>query len=190
MPNGNVVDKGIVVNEDNLLERKYDAVQVSADFRLFQRLRVGGNDRYSKVYGKGDGETGPSGPVRSAILMYPEYRDVRWYAPKGRLAIDQKHRARLWASYDLISSGSHRLNVSLLQSFWSGTPYGAVGTISLINRNPGSGNRPYVTNPGYRNPPTMQTYYFTARDAYRTPDITSTDIAFNYSFFANRFGSR
>ncbi|MEW5876874.1 MAG: carboxypeptidase regulatory-like domain-containing protein [Acidobacteriota bacterium] len=190
LPNGRVVDKGIVVNEDSLLERKYDAVQISADFRPFQRLRIGGNYTYSKAFGNWDGETGPSGPVRSGILMYPEYRDIRWYAPKGRLAIDQKHRARLWASYDIFTTKSHRLNVSFLQTYMSGTPYGAVGTISLINRNPGGGNAPYVTNPGYRNPPTTQTYYFTNRDAYRTPDITSTDIAFNYSFFTDLFGSR
>jgi hypothetical protein len=189
LPNGRQVDKAIVVNEDNLLERKYTAVQLSADFRPFQRLRMGGNYTWSHAYGNWDGETGPSGPVRSGILSYPEYRDVRWWAPKGDLAIDQRHRARLWVSWDAILTKAHRLNVSLLQSYWSGTPYGAVGTISLLNRNV-AGNPPYVTNPGYKNPPTTTTYWFTARDAYRTPDITSTDLALNYSFFAEAFGSK
>ena len=43
-------------------------------------------------------------------------------------------------------------------------------------------SRPYVVNPGYAVAPASVTYYFTERDAFRTDDITRTDVAFNYSF--------
>jgi len=39
-----------------------------------------------------------------------------------------------------------------------------------------------VTNPGYITPPTTGvTYYFTPRDAFRTPTVYQTDVSLNYS---------
>jgi hypothetical protein len=38
-----------------------------------------------------------------------------------------------------------------------------------------------VTNPGYVTPPSSVTYYFTARDAFRTDSIKRTDISLNFS---------
>ena len=40
----------------------------------------------------------------------------------------------------------------------------------------------FITNPGYALPPSTVTYYYTARDAFRTDDITATDLTLNYSF--------
>ena len=42
------------------------------------------------------------------------------------------------------------------------------------------GVEPYVTNPGYLNPPPAVLYYFTARDAFRTDPIGRTDLGLNY----------
>lgn len=178
-----------MINGDELLEQKDDAVQFFGDLPPLAKLRIGENYTYSEAYGNWKGETGPSGRVQSGILQYPVYRDVRWYALKGRLAIDEKHRARLWAACDVMASSHHRLNMSLLQSFWSGRPYGMLGTISLIHRNPGGDNAPCVTNPGYRNPLTTQTYCFTAEDPYRTRALTSTNLALNYSCFTQPRGA-
>ena len=43
---------------------------------------------------------------------------------------------------------------------------------------------PFVTNPGYATPQgdTSETYYYTARDAFRTEDSRRTDFAANYSY--------
>jgi hypothetical protein len=188
MGNGSIVDLSYVENEDSLLKREYDGVQVSANYRR-ERWTVGGNYTWSQSRGNWDGETSVNGPIRSGILQYPEYKDVSWWAPEDYLSIDQRHRARVFAGYDLIASRSHNLNVSLLHSYMSGTPYGVVGTISLLNRNV-AGNPAYITNPGYRNPPTTTAYSFTSPSAYRTDDIQSTDIALNYSFFFGGFGKR
>jgi hypothetical protein len=65
-----------------------------------------------------------------------------------------------------------RFTLSPLFSLDTGQPYGVSGPI-LVD--------PYVTNPGYSTPPYTVTYWFTARDAYRTPTVTSLDVALNWS---------
>jgi hypothetical protein len=66
-----------------------------------------------------------------------------------------------------------------LQTYYTGVPYGAVGTIN---------SSPFVTNPGYVTVPTAVAYYFTDRDAFRTDDINATDLSINYSFLFNAWG--
>ena len=176
-PNG-TFDKGYYVNNDSTLERTYDAVQLQASYRFYDRLNVGGNYTYSKAWGNVDGENTVSGPITAGALSYPEYQQLRWTFPKGYLSIDQRHKARVWAVWDLINSKHHSLSVSVLQSYFSGTPYGAVGTIAMSGLN----KQPYVANPGYKTPPTTQTYWFTNRDAFRTDNETRTDLSFNYNF--------
>ncbi len=62
----------------------------------------------------------------------------------------------------------------MLHTWNSGTPYGAVGSVST---------GPYVADVGYETPPASVNYYFTKRDAFRRPNINSTDLALNYSYF-------
>ena len=45
-----------------------------------------------------------------------------------------------------------------------------------------------MTNPGYAVPPATVAYFFTNRDAFRTDDITSTDLSLNYGFRFNSWG--
>ena len=66
----------------------------------------------------------------------------------------------------------------MIQTYSSGTPYGAVGAVRSVN---------FVTNPGYAIPPTSVAYWFTDRDEFTTDDITSTDLSLNYSFTWNAF---
>src|SRR6185295_5474590 len=109
---------------------------------------------------------------------FPQYKQKSWNDPEGYLLTDQRHRLRAWAIYDIFKSEHNQLNVWLLQNYYSGTPFGAVGLLD---------DRTFVTNPGYVTPPARVTYYCTARDAFRTPAISSTDISVNYSFLWNAF---
>jgi hypothetical protein len=121
-------------------------------------------------------------PGASEVRSYEEYKDPAWNSPSGPLYNDQRNRVRAWAIWDAFSSRRNNLSVSLLQTYVSGTPYAAVGTID---------STPYVENPGYITPPaTGVSYYFTPRGAFRTETVTSTDIAVNYSFFVNAGGSQ
>ena len=65
-----------------------------------------------------------------------------------------------------------RLSIGGLEQIASGSPYGAVGTVDT---------RPFVTNPGYANPPATVSYWFTARDAFRTQTQRRTDMSVNYA---------
>ena len=181
MPNGAIVDLGYVENDSQgLLERKYDAVQLSGQFRPTGRLQLGGNYTWSHAQGNWDGETGPNGPIRSGIYEYPEYRSFARHNPKGDLSIDQRHKARMWAVYDILNTRMHRLSASAMHNFWSGVPYEAAAGINT---------RPYVTNPGYRTPPATVTYFFTDRGAFTTDNIQRTDFALNYSLVLPIFGA-
>lgn len=186
LPNGSRADLSVVENNDSLLERTYDGVHLSARYRVTDRLDLGGNWTVSKTEGNVEGETRASGPVRSAILNYPEYFDNAWSNPKGYLQTDQRHRARLFANYRVFDTEHHRLNVSLLQAYLSGQAYSAAGAVDT--RLNATTNPTGVVNPGYVRPPTSVTYFFSDRGAFRTPDIFQTDLAFNYSFVWGAFG--
>ena len=136
--------------------------------------RSGANSR-----GNFDGETGGSGPVTSGVFQYPEYKDLSWNNPSGRLAGDTRFRGRIWMLYDVFRTNNHSLNASLLQNYTGGRYYSALS--GAVN------TRSYVTNPGYAQPPRNQTYYFSGRGEFKADDITSTDIALNYSFKLGRF---
>jgi outer membrane receptor protein involved in Fe transport len=167
-------DKGYVVNENSLLSRKYDGLHVQFAYRWSDTLNLGGNYTLSRTRGNWDGENSGSGPITSGVLNYPEYLDLSWYAPVGDLLTDQRHKLRVWGTWTVLATKHHSLTLSAIESLNTGTPYGAYITNARVS--------PYVTNPGYLTPPTTNTYYFTARDAFRTDTITSTNVSLNYSF--------
>ncbi len=181
---GVTLDLGEYVNEDSRLTRKYNALMARFDYRIGSRWNLGANYTWSETEGNLDGETGGSGPVANNILAYEEYKEDSWYAPEGFLLTDQTHKFNAWVSWDVIASTHHNLNVSLVQSFFSGQPYSALQTINTTD---------FVGDPadlGYVNNPPPQTYYFSDRGAYRIESVTRTDLAINYSFFVNIGGGQ
>ncbi len=174
---GNVSDLKVIGN-DNVLERKYDGVSLQASYRLNPAWTVAGNYTWSHSRGNYEGETSGSGPVSNTSnpYYYPEYSQQSWTNPKGDLSNDQRHRARVWVVWDILNSRSNTLSASLMESYWSGTPYSATGSIYSY---------PYVTNPGYSQGPAAGnpvTYFFSKRGAYTSEPVTSTDLSINYSF--------
>jgi len=166
-------DKQLIVNTSEE-EREYWGFTLSSSFRPVDGLQLQGNWTWSRLRGTFDGENAASGSLRSVDPFYPEYKDASWTRPVGDLAADQRHKVRLWAIYDLpLNIDWMQTSVSILQNFDTGLPYGAVGLVDT---------RPYVTNPGYLAPPSTATYYFSARDAFRTDDVWRTDLSLNLSF--------
>ena len=102
----------------------------------------------------------------------------RWFAPKGDLLIDQRHKLSLFAVWEAFKTDRQRLAISARQLYTSGFPYSAVGPV---------GTRAYVTNPGYVRPPASVNYFFSDRGAFKTDDISSTALGFNYSLFFGQF---
>jgi outer membrane receptor protein involved in Fe transport len=172
-PTGGDADLTLIQNDNSILERSYEGLHTQFQYRPTDRLNLGGVWTWSSVRGNYDGETTANGPVASTDAQYPEYKQARWNNPRGALANDQPQRVRVWAVYDIFNTGHHHLNFGLLQNYASGLPYGALGRVD---------SRPFVQNPGYALPPSTVSYYYTARDAYRTEAITATDLTLNYSF--------
>lgn len=170
--NGNIYDLGLVVNS-NGYRREYTGLHTQFAFRLGDRLNVGGNWTWSHLLGNIVGETAVNGTVQGTQNIYPEYSNPAWSNPVGDLPSDQRHRVRLYATYDLpVPAKLGNLNVALIQAWDTGQPYGAVGTVAT---------RSFVTNPGYTATPSSVNYYFTARNAFHTEDVYRTDLSFTYS---------
>ena len=169
---GRQYDLLIVTNTDNAT-RAYKGLNAQLSVAFTPRLRT--SAAYTLSWGRGnyDGETASIGPDAAAYTDYPEYREPRWNSPYGWLAIDQRHKLRVTASWDLpLAPSVGRFTLGAVQRLDSGRPWSAVGNI-----NPAS----YVANPGYLTPPTSVAYYFSARGAYRTDTIASTDLSLNWT---------
>ncbi len=174
-------DLGLIVNDDSFLERVYDGLHTQFSYRVTDRFNVAGNWTWSHARGNFEGENRDSGPLTGSAGEYPEYKAFDQHQPRGSLSIDSTHKVRLWAVYDLLQNDHHNLSLSLLQSFSSGTPFGARGAVNSPN---------FIANPGYLTPPRSVNYWFTGRDAFTSDDITSTDLAVNYAFMWNLGGKR
>jgi len=176
-PTGREFDLSLITNApDGLLSRDYAGGTFTGSYRFGRMLDVGANYTLSRAKGNFDAENVASGPV-PFDYRYPEYKQESWNFPDGDLAVDQRHRARLWVNYN--PAFVPGLTVSLLQALESGVPYGAVNTNGIDPR-------PFVTNPNnvYLTPPgsTATTYFFGARDEFHTEGQRRTDLAFNYTY--------
>jgi outer membrane receptor protein involved in Fe transport len=168
-----VQDLGFYENDDTHNERTYDGLHTQARYRFSDRFDLGGNYTWSHAKGNFEGENQGSGPLVSQKTNYPEYRAFSQNNPKGDLLIDQRHKLGLYGIFTAFSNEHNSLNVSLLENYFSGHPYSAIGQVR-----PGA----YVTNPGYVGPPVRVDYYFGGRGAFETDDVLRTDIAATYTF--------
>ena len=170
-PFGNVWDRTIVENDNTFTRRTYWGLLLQGSYRFGDHLQVGGSYTYSKLYGTDCTKYSEFGCL---VVNYPEYNDPKWYVPSGYLAGDRRNKLNIYASWDAVSTRAFAWNFSLLQRYLSGAPYGGSSARVLVS--------PYVTNPGYAVPPDFTTYPFTARDAYRSGAVDSTDLAMTFTF--------
>jgi hypothetical protein len=152
-----------VVENTNAVKRRYAGVTTQLTYRVSSSLDTGGSYTLSHAHGNFEGETVGAGPVTTSVLRYTEYKDPKWNNPEGDLSIDQRHRARLWLTYNLPWVSG--LGLGLLEDLGSGVPYNAVGAVDV---------RPYVTNPGYITPQ--------GGDGFHTASTYRTDLAVNYKY--------
>jgi outer membrane receptor for ferrienterochelin and colicin len=169
---GQVFDVRIIENT-NIQERRYAGLNMAASWRAGTSLFIGAGYTLSRAWGNVDGENVNSGPTTVGPLFYPEYVDLAWNDPEGNLATDQRHKARIYATYTKTFDRWGAVTVGGIHAMNSGLPYAAIG---LIN----SGR--HVTNPGYRQAPASVNYYFSERDAFHTDAWYSTDLAVTYAY--------
>ena len=174
-PAGRRFDLTTVVNTDKL-DRKYKALQSQIQYRVSERVSLGGNYTLSNSYGNFNAENTASGPVQDDFLSFVEYKQSTWNTPNGDLSIDQRHKLRIWANFEKKFARAGRLSVGALERVSSGQPYSAAGSVDP---------RLFVTNPGYLAPPSSVTYYYGGgRGIFKTDTVSATDLAFNYSLKA------
>lgn len=169
---GKKFDFTVVENTDDV-ERNYKGLNFQVAYRFGDRLTAGGNYTLSETKGNFNGENGPSGPITAGPHFQAEYFDLTWNGPVADLPGDVRHRTRVYATLDkLLPEAAGNLNLGLLYQFQTGSPYGGAGSVDT---------RPYVTNPGYINPPATVGYNFLAPDANRTANLHRVDLNLNYS---------
>ncbi len=177
-PNGNKFDQGVIENRTNDLSRRYHALQLQGNSRLLKALTVGGNYTYATLRGNVEGESASFATGFTSPESYPEYVSFVQNNPIGYLGPDMRHRANVWAQYDLPTPVG-TFNLSLLQRYHSALAYSAIGTID-VRKGASNGPADGVVNPGYETPPTNVFYYFSGRGAFRVDSISSTDFGVNY----------
>jgi len=188
-----VGDRGILFNDNENITRKYRGVQLTFQWNP-HRFNVGGGYTWAKLTGndvpEGDGTAAVPNQFGS---FYPEYLSYEQRQPSGYITGDQRHRAKVWAGYDIALPFNAKLNASLIQSYDSGRAYSAIGTIDAYGAtNPYAGSPFSKENSGANSPYTRsqlgssQTYYFSKRGEFRTEDVTATDVALNFSIPVSR----
>ena len=167
---GQPIDATQTTSSD-LLKRRYAGVTLTAKYRFGHYADVDARYTLSRLSGNLD-ERQVSDALATSGLGYPEYFDPDWHVPTGALADDARHRLRFWGRSELMANDKHgMIVVTLIHSRESGRPYGAAALVGV---------RPYVTNPGYLQPPVAMLYHFTARDAFRTKSMSRTDLGVSY----------
>jgi hypothetical protein len=181
---GNSYDVQLWTNAPGDLFRKYWAYILQLQYRPWEKLNIGANWTYSRAYGNlGTIENSGSGPIGNDFLSYPESKEMSWNSPVFDASIDQRNRARLWVIYDILNKGHNRLSVSLLQSYLSGTPYGAVGQVYAWDY-----GRAAAAYDKYVSHYTSD-FYYTAGDQYRWDATNRTDLGIDYSFVFPALGT-
>ena len=174
--NGRPIDVRLIENTNDI-NRQYAALNTMFSWHVGSRLDVNAAYTLSRTWGNFDGENEAAGPIPVQPHLYPEYREERWNYPSGNLIGDQRHKARVWSTWQVpMHERFGGVSVGAIFHVDSSTPYGAGGVID-----PSS----YRTGLSYVTPLTQAPYYFTARDEFRTDASTRTDLAVTYDY---RFG--
>ena len=162
-----------VVNNTDSVERDYKGLSVQANYRGLKNLQLNGNYNLSFSRGSIEGDSATDIVNRASADSYPEYRQADWNYPMGYLNGDQRHKVRIWATYDTpIPAAAGRLALGFMQRYDSGLGY---------DNNMVVDSRPYVTNPGYITPPSTVTYYVSDRGAYRFNGTWRTDLSLSWN---------
>jgi outer membrane receptor for ferrienterochelin and colicin len=193
-PNNVASDMSVTVNDNDYTEREFNAVQLQGNWSPQSNFSVGGNYTWSTLEGNDVGEGAGTATIRNTPgeIFYPQYLSYERRRPMGYLGQDRRHRARLWASFDLPTAfGSFSL--SGIQSYDSGFAYEAVGGIDATGRNANFRActatitticfNGIAANPGYNFSAagTTHDYFFSDRGEYRTEGRLGTDLALVYT---------
>jgi hypothetical protein len=172
-PRTNLKFNMTVVNNTNDVMRDYKGFSVQADYRFHARFRLAGNWMLSWSRGSVEGEDSANGATRASANEYPEYRQASWNYPIGYTNGDQRHKVRVWGTYDLPTPKAlGNFALGFMQRYDSGSPWDYNMSANTSN---------YVTNPGYLTVPATVTYYVSGRGAFRFDGAWRTDLSLTWN---------
>jgi outer membrane receptor protein involved in Fe transport len=162
-----------VVGNTDSQTRNFQGMSFQGSYQFLRNFQAGVNYMLSYTRGSIEAESSTSVTNFASANSYPEYRQASWNYPYGYLNADQRHRLRVWGTYQLPTPqilGSFSLGFQ--QRYESGRPYDLSMSVDT---------RPYVTNPGYLAPPSTVTYFISGRGAYRFDGMTATDLSLTWN---------
>jgi hypothetical protein len=141
------------VGNSSVPNRKYWGTQFQGQYQLPAGFGLGGNYTYSKLTGNLEGETSGSGPVTYGLtsVAFKEFQNFAQNAPTGYLTADQKHKLRVWGTYDIGTRIGH-FNIGLIQRYDSGTPFSGSASITMLASYLCSNGGTFVTGGSYNTP--------------------------------------
>jgi outer membrane receptor protein involved in Fe transport len=155
--------------------REYQALQFLASYRLTDRWSVGGHYTYQiRNHGNFEGENTNQPAISSAFGDYPEILVPERNVPEGRLNDYQQHKVRAWTNYDLGLGGFGNLNMGVL---WR---YDSALTHSFASANQEVTEIQLSRDPGYAQPPQLQTVFFGERGSGSFAGAHLFDLALTY----------
>jgi hypothetical protein len=155
--------------------REYDGLLFQAQYRITDRWTVAGHYTHQfRNYGDFEGENPNQPAVSSDFGDYPEILVPSRSFPLGRLNDFQRHKARVWSTFEQRLGRFGGFNVGLL---WR---YDSALTYSLAADNQAVSDVQASRDPGYAQPPTLQTVYFGERGAGDFEGAHLFDVAVTY----------
>lgn len=168
-------DKQVFRNSDGP-QRKYRGLLFQSNYRLMDNLSVEGHWTVQlKNWGNFEGE-GQNTPGSSSLYGdYPEIYVPSRNFPTGRTDDFQRHKVRLWAMYRQGLGRFGALDVAPMVRIESPRVY------SLTAGNVAFSSQQLANDPGYGQPPDVQTVFFGERGSQEFKGYTLLDLSFNYS---------
>ncbi len=156
-------------------KREYRGIQLQASYRLTDRWSVAGHYTVQlRNQGNYEGENTNQPGIASDFGDYPEILVPERNFPEGRLNDFQRHKARVWTTYDLRLGKFGGLNAGLL---WR---YDSALTYSLAAANQSPSEIQLSRDPGYATPPSLVNVFFGERGSGDFKDSHLFDLALTY----------
>jgi hypothetical protein len=167
-------DNSIIRNTDTPV-RDYQGLQLQSNYRFTDNWSVSASWTYvlkfeSNIEGEGANTPG----AYSIHGDRPEFYNEARHFPVGRPDDYQKHKVRLFTTYDLHMGRAGTVSLGALYRYDSPLTY------SLFSSNVPITAAQRALDPGYASPPTTQTLFYAARGSEFFAEQNLFDLALNY----------
>jgi hypothetical protein len=167
-------DNSFITNTD-IPVRDYQGLQFQASYSMTDNWSLSGSYTVQlKFESNIEGEGANTPGAYSIIGDRPEFYDISRHFPVGRPDDFQKHKVRLFSTYDLSLGRAGTVSLGALYR------YDSPLTFSLFSSNVPITAQQLARNPGYATPPTTQTLFYAERGSEEFEAQHLMDLALNY----------